>query len=88
MYGSVMAIMAILAGVFTLVNVNVGAAGANMTAKSVLTLNLTTVGSFGALVALISGVVGGKGRPARLWVPVAIAAACFMTAIICAVSMP
>lgn len=71
-----------------LVNVNVGAVGSGVTLKSVLVLNLATVGSFGALVALISGVVGGMTRSARLWVPLGIAAACFVAAACCAVAMP
>ena len=68
MYGNVMAIMAILAGIFTLVNVNAQAMQADL--KTVLTLNLTTVGSFSVLVALIGvvtdNVKGGAKDPSAL----------------------
>ena len=67
MYGNVMAIMAILAGIFTLVNVNAQAMQADL--KTVLTLNLTTVGSFSVLVALIGIVTGhvkGEGKRSHL----------------------
>lgn len=87
-YGNVMAIMAILAGVFTLVNVNVGATGANSSLKSVITLNLVTVGSFAALVALIVGVTDGKAKVARLAIPIALAAVSFAAAIACATLLP
>ena len=60
MYGNVMTIMAILAGVFTLVNVNVGAVGG--TAQSVVVTNLVTVGSFAALSALIGELFEGSHR--------------------------
>lgn len=88
MYGNVMAIMAILAGVFTLVNVNVGAVGANLTVKNMIVLNLVTVGSFGALVALIAGILDGKGRAWRVAIPVVIAVVCFVVAIACTALIP
>ena len=69
MYANVLALMAIFAAIFTLVNVNVVAAGKCL--SQVLVLNLTTVGSFGALVALITAVVkprnGGQESHLGLW---------------------
>lgn len=80
-YGNVLAIMAVLAGIFTLVNINAGFAGASL--ESVLTINLVTVGSFSALVSLISGVMGQWGKErSRVIVPAAIACACFVSAIL------
>lgn len=61
MYGNVLALMAIFAAVFTLVNVNVQAASWQL-AKVVVT-NLATVGSFAFLVGLITVVV----RPREKW---------------------
>lgn len=80
MYANVLAIMAILAGVFTLVNVNVTAAGGG--AVRMITMNLATVGSFAALVSLIAAVVGGDRK--RVLVPVGVAAVCFAVAIVLA----
>lgn len=85
-YGNVMAIMAILAGVFTLVNVNVGAVGSSQGALSIIALNLATVGSFAALVALISVVVG-EGAGAQRWKLIAaLSAVAFVAAVACAVA--
>ena len=88
MYGNVMAIMAILAGIFTLVNVNAQAMQADL--KTVLTLNLTTVGSFSVLVALIGVVTGNiKGEGKRsICINCVIAALCFGVAITCATQLP
>ena len=88
MYGNVMAIMAILAGIFTLVNVNAQAMQADL--KTVLTLNLTTVGSFSVLVALIGVVTGNvKGEGKRsICITYVIAALCFGVAIACVMLLP
>ena len=88
MYGNVMAIMAILAGIFTLVNVNARAMQADL--KTVLTLNLTTVGSFSVLVALIGVVTGNVkgGGKGPICITCAIAVLCFGIAIFCATQLP
>ena len=88
MYGNVMAIMAILAGIFTFVNVNAQAMQADL--KTVLTLNLTTVGSSSVLVALIAVVTGSvKGEGKRsICMTCVIAALCFGVAITCATQLP
>ena len=88
MYGNVMAIMAILAGIFTLVNVNAQAMQADL--KTVLTLNLTTVGSFSVLVALIGVVTGNVkgGGKGPICITCAIAVLCFGIAIFCATQLP
>lgn len=82
MYANVLALMAIFAAIFTLVNVNVVAAGKCL--SQVLVLNLTTVGSFGALVALITAVVKPKERWARI-TPWIVAVAAFAVAILIAI---
>lgn len=82
MYANVLALMAIFAAIFTLVNVNVVAAGKCL--SQVLVLNLTTVGSFGALVALITAVVKPKERWARI-TPWIVAVAAFAVAILVAI---
>lgn len=83
MYANVLALMAIFAATtFTLVNVNVVAAGKCL--SQVLVLNLTTVGSFGALVALITAVVKPKERWARI-TPWIVAVAAFAVAILMAI---
>lgn len=75
MYGNVMAIMAIFAAIFTLVNVNMGAASAGL--ASVVIMNLATVGSFAILVALIAHIMQtGKKGTARL--PLVIGVVCFL----------
>ena len=79
---TVLALMAIFAAIFTLVNVNVVAAGKCL--SQVLVLNLTTVGSFGALVALITAVVKPKERWARI-TPWIVAVAAFAVAILIAI---
>ena len=88
MYGNVMAIMAILAGIFTLVNVNAQAMQTDL--KTVLTLNLTTVGSSPVLVALIGVVTGNiKGEGKRsICITYVIAALCFGVAIACVMLLP
>ena len=88
MYGNVMAIMAILASIFTLVNVNAQAMQTDL--KTVLTLNLTTVGSSSVLVALIAVVTGhvkGEGKRS-ICMTCVIAALCFVAAIACTKLLP
>lgn len=53
-YGNVLAVMAVFVGIFSLLNVNVSLVAGNVTIKTLLTLNLATVGSIGFLVAIIS----------------------------------
>lgn len=81
MYGSVIALMAIFAAVFTLVNVNIQAAGADFV--HVLVSNLATVGSFSALVGLITVVLRPKERWALI-LPWVIAAVAFIAGIVIA----
>lgn len=75
-YGNVLAVMAIVAAVFTLVNVNIGIDGdANL--KTVLCANLTTVGSISLLAGLTGVATKAKGLYARL-VPWVLAVAAFI----------
>lgn len=82
MYSNVMAIMAVFAAIFTLVNVNVAAT--ELALKSVLVMNLVTVGSFALLVALISFAVGEQRSHKRAIACAAISLVCFAVAIACA----
>lgn len=82
MYGNVLALMAIFAAVFTLVNVNIQAASWQL-AKIVVT-NLATVGSFAFLVGLITVVVRPRERWARV-LPWLFAVAAFIAAGVVAV---
>lgn len=77
MYANVLALMAIFAAIFTLVNVNVQALSAD--SPLILTVNLATIGSFAFLVGLIALVI--KPRE-KVWyvVPFALAIAAFVAA--------
>lgn len=78
MYANVMAIMAVFAAIFTLVNVNMAVAAAGL--ESVLVMNLATIGSFAVLIGLIAQVSRpDKGRPA--WALIAVGAVCFVAAV-------
>ena len=81
-YGNVMAIMAVFAAIFTLVNVNMAAAGSGL--GTLVTINLVTVGSFAALVTLLSYVVGRSdaSRKMPVTLPILVAVACFAVAIV------
>lgn len=83
MYGNVLALMAIVAAVFTLVNVNAGVVGQSMQVETVLIANLAVVGSFSLLVGLIALVMGPKEKK-RIAVALAIAAVAFVAAIVLA----
>lgn len=78
---SVLGLMAFFAAIFTLVNVNAGVIGAQVSAPGVLAVNLSVVGCFSALVALIELVVGhGSKRESALTVALAIAVVAFIGA--------
>lgn len=77
MYANVLAIMAILAGVFTLVNVNVQTVGRSPV--QMVTLNLVTVASFAALVALIALITSSNNKK---WIrPLVVSVVCFVVAV-------
>lgn len=59
MYGNVLALMAIFAAIFTLVNINVNAFQAESGLSLVLVANLATVGSF----AFLSGIIAMLVKP-------------------------
>ena len=65
-YGNVLAIMAVFIGIFSIININLQNAAMNM--KSLISLDLTTAGSVGFLVAIINMVLpGGKNR-ISIWI--------------------
>lgn len=68
MYGNVLALMAIFVGIFSLINVNITLAAEKVNMLSIITLNFTTVGAIGFLVALINTILpSGKHRVA-VWI--------------------
>lgn len=85
-YGNVMSIMAIIAAVFTLANLNFGLSGSG-SVRQVLAINLATVGSFSLLAGLIGLAVQPKSNYAKV-VPWALAAVAFVVAIILALLLP
>ena len=80
MYANVLALMAIFAAIFSLVNINVQALSAN--SPIILTVNLATVGSFSFLVGLISLVVK---TDKKVWyiLPFVLSVIAFIAAICC-----
>ncbi|WP_169173257.1 dCTP deaminase domain-containing protein [Bifidobacterium oedipodis] len=82
MYGNVLALMAIFAAIFTLVNVNVQTAGWEL--AKIITMNLATVGSFAFLVGLITVVLKPQERWQKI-LPWVLAALAFASAIAVAV---
>jgi len=77
-YGNVLAMMAIVAGVFTLVNVNTQAASSSV--ADMVSMNLSTVGAFSVMFALI-GILMGDGRKASAKAMVCVGAVCFAASI-------
>ncbi|OZG52771.1 dCTP deaminase [Pseudoscardovia suis] len=81
-YGNVMTIMAVIAAVFTLVNVNIGLASADL--SKIVLVNAVTVASFSALAGLLALVTKPKGRLAYV-VPWVVSAVLYVVAVILAV---
>ena len=80
MYGNVLALMAIFAAIFSLVNVNLSGIMAQTPVTQTIVINLVTVGSFAILAALIMAVVKPKGLSAKV-VPWVVALLAFSVAI-------
>ena len=82
MYGNVLALMAIFAAIFTLVNVNIQAVSWEL--SRVIVMNLATVGSFALLGGLIVTVIHPRAKrtPVLPWV---IAVASFVAAVLVAI---
>ena len=68
MYGNVLALLAIFVAIFSLINVNVTLVSQKVDMLSVLTLNFTTVGSIGFLVAIINTILPSGKHRAAVWV--------------------
>lgn len=66
MYGNVLALMAIFAAIFSLVNVNMQLLAANSLPVMVVVVNLATVGSFAFLAGIIAFVLRQEKRSAWL----------------------
>ncbi len=76
-YGNVLAIMAIFIGIFSIINTNLQ--NASMNIKSLISLDLTTAGAVGFLVAIINTVLPGGRHKLVVWLACIIA---FVTAIL------
>lgn len=74
MYANVLALMAIFAAIFSLVNINMQTLAANSAPAMVVVVNLATVGSFAFLAGIIAFIVrqGKKSAWISLWVIAAI----------------
>lgn len=82
-YGNVLALMAIFAAIFSLVNINIGAFANGLDGSMIVVVNLATIGSFAFLCALIAFVV--KPNEKKLWVvPAVMAVAAFAAAVVIA----
>lgn len=60
MYGNVMTLMAIFVSVFTLVNVNLVGGFSGISSLGLITLNLSSIGSFAALFAAVAVILDKK----------------------------
>ena len=83
MYGNVVELMAIFVGVFTLVDVNVCWASANLPVTSAIALNLSAVGGMSALAGLITLIVEPKAKQAKT-IPWIVSVIAFLAAAIVA----
>ena len=66
-YANVLSIMAIFVGIFTLININITAAMHKADIKMLLSLNLTTIGSVGFLVAMINTIIPDGKHKRTAW---------------------
>jgi|GEM_PF-395437 len=64
-YGNVMALLAVIAAVFTLVNVNAGIVSGGVDASDVVVSNLMVVGGFSILSFIIKDVIANKSGEVR-----------------------
>lgn len=78
-YERTIALLAIFAAVFTLVNVNAGMAGAGAGTVSIAAIDLSIVGGFSALVGLIGFVLDVKSMCAKV-APIVLAIIAFLAA--------
>ena len=76
-YGNVLAIMAVFIGIFSIININLQNASLDM--KNLISLDLTTAGSVGFLVAIINMILPGGKHKKFVWIACSIA---FIMAII------
>ncbi len=67
-YGNVLAMMAVFVAVFSLINVNVSLVSKMVDMGTLLTLNLTTVGSIAALIGALRTCLPGKKQGSTVWI--------------------
>lgn len=70
-YGNVLSIMAIFVAIFSIININLQ--NASMDMKSLISLDLTTAGAVGFLIAVINTVLPGGKNKWLLWIASVIA---------------
>lgn len=78
-----MTLMAIFVGIFSLVDVNLVANYSKMSIEGVLSLNLATVGSIGALFGFMALLQGSSGRMQRV-IPWVVSAIAFIVSVVIA----
>lgn len=80
MYERVLALMAIFAAIFTLVNVNAGTLSQG--GGTIVVVNLVVIGGFSVLVGLIAWLLR-PGEKRWLYTPLAVGIVCFIAALAC-----
>ena len=73
MYGNVLSIMAIFVGIFSLININITMIMHEVNLKALLTLNFSTIGSIGFLLATINTLLPDGKNTKCVWVACVIA---------------
>lgn len=82
-YGNVLALFAIFAAIFTLVNVNVGGLSSNITTVNFVALDLLVIGGFLVLASAIETFLV-KGREKKVSLPLVLGIACIVVAVVLA----
>lgn len=82
-YGNVLALFAIFAAIFTLVNVNAGGLSSDIATVRFVALDLLVIGGFLVLASAIETFLV-KDREKKAWLPLGIGVACIVVAVILA----
>lgn len=82
-YGNVLALFAIFAAIFTLVNVNAGGLSSNITTVNFVALDLLIIGGFLVLASAIETFLV-KDKEKKAWLPLVLGIACIVVAVVLA----
>lgn len=82
-YGNVLALFAIFAAIFTLVNVNAGGLSSNITTVNFVALDLLVIGGFLVLASAIEAFLV-KDKEKKAWLPLVLGIACIVVAVVLA----